>query len=174
MQHYLQYASAKYVVYDLASNTITEQAELGAIGYYYIFPTITVDKDNNIAVTYTRTASTEYAGAYYSTKYAGDPPGLGSSQTLVEGLGNYQNVFQGRNRWGDYLGIYLDPADENNMCNLSLRALYIEDDNRKILIDAGVVVITVGGGGIPVIDEGGDYKGLSFRGSDRSRERDWA
>ncbi|MBN2214889.1 MAG: MBL fold metallo-hydrolase [Bacteroidales bacterium] len=30
------------------------------------------------------------------------------------------------------------PADENNMCNLSLRALFIEDENRKILIDAGL------------------------------------
>jgi glyoxylase-like metal-dependent hydrolase (beta-lactamase superfamily II) len=30
------------------------------------------------------------------------------------------------------------PADENNMCNLSLRALYIEDDNRKIIVDTGL------------------------------------
>ncbi len=30
------------------------------------------------------------------------------------------------------------PADENNMCNLSSRALYIEDDNRKIMVDAGL------------------------------------
>src|SRR4030042_2964880 len=30
------------------------------------------------------------------------------------------------------------PADENNMCNLSLRALYIKDGNRKILIDVGL------------------------------------
>ena len=30
------------------------------------------------------------------------------------------------------------PADENNMCNLSLRSLYVEDDDRKILIDTGL------------------------------------
>jgi glyoxylase-like metal-dependent hydrolase (beta-lactamase superfamily II) len=30
------------------------------------------------------------------------------------------------------------PADENNMCNFSLRALYVEDEGRKILIDAGL------------------------------------
>jgi glyoxylase-like metal-dependent hydrolase (beta-lactamase superfamily II) len=30
------------------------------------------------------------------------------------------------------------PADENNMCNLSSRALYIEDDDRKILVDTGL------------------------------------
>ncbi|MDZ7623158.1 MAG: hypothetical protein U5J96_01745 [Ignavibacteriaceae bacterium] len=106
------YASAKYVVYDLASNSLVEQVELGGIGYYYIFPTLTVDKDYNIAMTYTRSALTEYAGGYYSTKLAGDLF-FGPSQTLVEGLGNYQRIDNGgRNRWGDYLGIYLDPAND--------------------------------------------------------------
>jgi carbamate kinase len=38
----------------------------------------------------------------------------------------------------------------------------VELDSIKILIDAGVVVITVGGGGIPVIDKGnGDYVGTA-------------
>jgi len=37
----------------------------------------------------------------------------------------------------------------------------VELESVKILIDAGVVVITVGGGGIPVINEGGDYKGTA-------------
>ena len=30
------------------------------------------------------------------------------------------------------------PADQNNMCNLSLRLLYVEDEGRKILIDTGL------------------------------------
>ncbi len=30
------------------------------------------------------------------------------------------------------------PADENNLVNISMRALYIEDDKRKILIDTGM------------------------------------
>ncbi len=30
------------------------------------------------------------------------------------------------------------PADENNMCNLSLRALYIDDGDRRIIIDTGL------------------------------------
>ena len=107
------YASAKYVIYDLASNSITEQAELGAEFYYYIYPTITVDKDHNIAVTYSRSALTEYIGGYYSTKHAIDPPGLSPSMPLAPGLGNYVKDFgSGRNRWGDYLGIFLDPANE--------------------------------------------------------------
>ena len=37
----------------------------------------------------------------------------------------------------------------------------VELESVKILIDAGVIVITVGGGGIPVINESGDYKGTA-------------
>ena len=37
----------------------------------------------------------------------------------------------------------------------------VELESVKTLINAGVVVITVGGGGIPVIDEGGEYKGTA-------------
>ncbi len=37
----------------------------------------------------------------------------------------------------------------------------VELESVKALIAAGVIVITVGGGGIPVINEGGDYKGTA-------------
>jgi carbamate kinase len=37
----------------------------------------------------------------------------------------------------------------------------VELESVNILISAGVIVITVGGGGIPVINEGGDYKGTA-------------
>jgi glyoxylase-like metal-dependent hydrolase (beta-lactamase superfamily II) len=32
----------------------------------------------------------------------------------------------------------LYPADENNMCNWAMRCLFVEDGNRKILIDTGI------------------------------------
>ena len=85
-------------------------AELGAAGYFYIYPTITVDQDHNLAVTFSRSADTEYIGAYYSSKLAVDPPGLQPSQPMAEGQGNYVVTGSGtRNRWGDYLGICIDP-----------------------------------------------------------------
>jgi hypothetical protein len=106
---YSSYASARYVIFDLATNTIEEQADLGANGYFYFYPTIAVDQDGNFAVTLSRSADTEYVGAYYSSKHVGDPPGLNPSQPFAEGQGNIN--FSGRNRWGDYMGIYLDPAN---------------------------------------------------------------
>jgi hypothetical protein len=111
----VNYASAKYVIVDLNTASIIEQAELGAIGYYYIYPTITVDESENIAVTFTRSADSEYAGAFFSTKLNSDPPGLSPSAAVQVGLGNYQQVSQGRNRWGDYMAIYLDPANNHDI-----------------------------------------------------------
>lgn len=106
------YASAKYFIYEISSNSIIEQAELGAQGFFYIYPTLTVDQDHNIAMTFSRSADTEYIGAFYSSKQAADPPGLNPSLPIQEGLGNYVVTFGGsRNRWGDYLGICIDPSD---------------------------------------------------------------
>jgi hypothetical protein len=111
----INYASTRYVILDLNTQTIDEHAELGAIGYFYILPTIAIDESNNIAISFTRSADTEYAGAYYSTKTAGDPPGLQPSVVVQEGLANYQQVSQGRNRWGDYFAIYLDPSNNHDI-----------------------------------------------------------
>ena len=112
------YASAKYFIFNTNTLTIDEQAELGAVGYYYIYPTITADIDHNIGITFSRSATTEYPGAYYSSKLAGDPPGLEPSQPLAEGQGNYV-VGSPRNRWGDYLGICIDPENFYDIWMLS-------------------------------------------------------
>ena len=121
------YSSVKYVIYDLYGSSIYEQAELGAVGYYYIFPALAVDQDYNIAVTFSRSADDEYMGAYYSTKYFNDPPGLSPSRSFAEGQGNYVITYSGtRNRWGDYMGIYLDPA---NNYDVWMHTEYVSETN---------------------------------------------
>ncbi len=95
---------------------MVENATLGAPGYWYIFPNLTMDKDENIAITYSRSSVNDYCGAFYTTRLNNDPPGLSGSKTLQEGKGNYVVTFgASRNRWGDYMGICLDPSDENNI-----------------------------------------------------------
>jgi len=112
------YVSARYFKFNLSTTLIDEVGELGATGYFYLYPTITVDLDHNIGVTFSRSADTEYIGAYYSSKLAGDPPGLQPSQPMAEGQGNYV-VGSPRNRWGDYLGICIDPDNFYNIWMLS-------------------------------------------------------
>ncbi len=107
------YSSVKYFKIDVSNNTVVESAELGATGYYYIYPAIAVDKDGNVVISFSRSADTQYMGAYYTSRRATDPPGLSGAFELQPGLGNYVKTFGGtRNRWGDYMGAFLDPADE--------------------------------------------------------------
>jgi hypothetical protein len=124
----LQNSAIRYYKIDVSNSTIIESATLGAPGYWYIFPNLTVDKDHNIAITYSRSGDDEYCGAYYTSRLKNDPPGLSGSKLLQEGKDNYVVTFNGtRNRWGDYHGIWLDPSDENNIW---LHTEYVESVNR--------------------------------------------
>lgn len=113
------YSSIKYLKVDLSTQTIVDNIEFGSEGYFYLFPALTVDKDHNAAITFSRSADNEYIGAYYSTKYANDAF-LNPSQPFAVGNGNYVVTYgSGINRWGDYFGIYLDPANEYDVWMMS-------------------------------------------------------
>ncbi len=110
---YTNYSSIKYAKIDVSSNTVVESAELGANKYFYFYPALAADRDGNVVITSSRSGDDEYIGAYYTSRRATDPAGLSNSYTLQSGLGNYVKTFGGtRNRWGDYMGIFLDPEDE--------------------------------------------------------------
>ncbi len=110
------YTFARYVRLDVNAKTVLEDAALGADGYYYLYPTCLVDEDNNLTMVFTRSADTEYASAAYTGRRATDPPGLAPSVIFKEGESNYIKTFSGtRNRWGDYLGIALDPMYTNSI-----------------------------------------------------------
>ena len=110
------YGSLKYWITDLNTNAVIEEVELGAQGYFYLFPSITVDADHNIAITYSRSGDSEYVGAFYSTKRVADPPGLSQSKVMKRGEGNYFR-FGGNSvqRWGDYFAATLDPVNQYNI-----------------------------------------------------------
>lgn len=109
-----QFSAVHYVKINTATNTADEDLVMGDASHWYFYPAVEVDQDGNVAMTYSRSGTTEYIGAYFTTKLAGDPAFTGSSP-LKEGEANYVKDFgQGRNRWGDYNGIQIDPLDQNN------------------------------------------------------------
>ena len=113
------YSSIKYLKVDLTSYTIVDNIEFGNDGYFYLFPSITVDKDHNAAITFSRSADTEYIGAFYSTKHVNDFT-ISPSQPIAVGKGNYVVSYGGGiNRWGDYFGIYLDPENDYDVWMIS-------------------------------------------------------
>lgn len=107
-------SSVRYVKMNVTTNTTVEDFSLGAPGFWHYYTALAVDKDENVAITYSRSGDTEYIGAYYTYKKVSDAS-LAPSQVMQTGKGNYVKDFgSGRNRWGDYMGMWLDPADENN------------------------------------------------------------
>ena len=120
------YSSIRYFKINTASNTTVEDVAMGADGFWLYYPAMNVDKDLNLAITYSRSGLTEYIGAFYTTRLNSDPPNyLSGSRILQAGKGPYNKDFgSGRNRWGDYNGIWLDPADQNNFWLLTEYAEY--------------------------------------------------
>lgn len=108
-------ANIRYFKLDVGTNTIVESVEYGTPGMYHIYPAISVDKNRNILINCSRSSLNDYIGAYYVGRRASDPPGLSSAYELQKGLGKYVITFGGtRNRWGDYMGMFLDPSTELN------------------------------------------------------------
>lgn len=103
---------------NLGTLSIADQGDVDgediAAGTYTFFPSIAVDPCGNMALGFAASASTIYPGAYYAGRLASDPAGtVQSSVAMAPGQDYYYRAFGGsRNRWGDYTGISLDPADE--------------------------------------------------------------
>jgi hypothetical protein len=108
-------ASLHYLKLNVVNNTKEEEIIFGAPNYWYIYPAIAVDKNHNVALSFSRSSLTEYVGAYYTIKKHSNPSTLAPTRVLQTGKSNYNVTFGGtRNRWGDYNGIWLDPSNEES------------------------------------------------------------
>ncbi len=104
------YSSVRYCSINLATNTAALDISMGSDTYFHTYPAVAVDNNNNVAITYTRSGTTEYAGAFYTTKPASSNT-LTGSKSIKIGNGAYYKTFGGdRNRWGDYNGAWEDPS----------------------------------------------------------------
>jgi hypothetical protein len=106
------YGFARYLRMDVQTKAVIEDLAFGANNYWYYFPAITVDRNHNMTMCFTRSGYSEYPGARFTGRLVNDPTGLAPSALLKEGLGNYVVIGGGSNRWGDYMGIALDPSDD--------------------------------------------------------------
>jgi hypothetical protein len=103
---------------NLDALSLQDQGNIGgediASGTYTFFPCIAVDQNNNAAIGFAASGPTVYAGAYYTGRLASEPAGtVQPSSVLRAGLDYYIRTFgSGRNRWGDYSGMSVDPVDD--------------------------------------------------------------
>lgn len=107
--------------FGINTNTLQSSKEgfFGQNGYFYLYPSIMVDKHSNIMLTYSRSGDDDYLGAYIASSKAGSNAVRGS-YLVKPGVASYNKDFgSGRNRWGDYMGIALDPADSATVWTLT-------------------------------------------------------
>jgi len=109
------YSAVRYSKINPVTGTAVEQSTFGAVGYWHYWPAVMVDSSGNVALTYSRSGTTEYIGAYFTGKLKNETA-FRQSYVLETGKSNYVKDFSsGRNRWGDYMGIALDPVNQHSI-----------------------------------------------------------
>lgn len=115
------YSRISYLKLNPVTNAAVEDASFGADPFYYFYTALSVDQNNNVIINYSRSSPNEYIGAHFTYRLASDPPNtLQPSQVIQNGKANYVKDFgSGRNRWGDYMGVWLDPSTPNNFWTIT-------------------------------------------------------
>jgi hypothetical protein len=109
------YSRARYVRIAVGGPpTVLEDLSFGVDGCWYYYPAIAVDQNNGLGMVFTRSCTSEYASARYTGRAASDTTLQGSTE-LKAGETNYVNPASGKNRWGDYSGADVDPADPSKI-----------------------------------------------------------
>lgn len=82
---------------------------------FYAYPSIAVNRNNDVLVGYNRFSSSDYPSAEFSFRLATDPATTMQPETMFKhGEASYVSVGarSGSNRWGDYSATMVDPADD--------------------------------------------------------------
>jgi hypothetical protein len=84
-------------------------------GTHTFYPSVAVNKDGVAAFGFSASGSNIYAGSYFTWRRPTDTiETIRPSETIRAGVASYFIDYgSGRNRWGDYTGISVDPANEN-------------------------------------------------------------
>ncbi len=84
---------------------------------FYAFPSIAVNKNDDVLVGFSSFSASEPASARYAFRLATDPANtLQLPSVLKDGEDCYYKDFSsGRNRWGDYSATVVDPTDDTRM-----------------------------------------------------------
>ena len=92
-----------------------QDSSFGVDHAHSFFPAIAVDRSNNVALVFGVSGVGDFPSTFYTGRLGTDPPSTLRPVTLLKAGEGIQNTpagdFGGRQRWGDYFGAALDPAD---------------------------------------------------------------
>lgn len=89
-------------------------------GKHYSYPSLAVNKNNDVLFGFSEFESDDYADAAYTFRTGSDPAGTMRDPVVYkEGEDYYQKTFSGtRNRWGDYSHSMVDPVNDRDLWTL--------------------------------------------------------
>jgi hypothetical protein len=93
--------------------------------WFYAYPSIAVNRFNDVLIGYSRSSSNEYVGAYYSYRANSDPPNTMRADRLLKAgeAPYYWPRPNGRNRWGDYSQTVVDPVNDTDFWTIQEYAM---------------------------------------------------
>jgi hypothetical protein len=84
--------------------------------FYYYYPSIAVNRLDEVLIGFSGSSTAGYAGAYYTYRSPNDSAGSMQAVSLLKaGENTYFKIDpKGRNRWGDYSATMVDPVDDSS------------------------------------------------------------
>ena len=100
----------------------------------YTFPSIAVNKNNDVLIGYSGFTKDTYASSFYSYRKAGDPLGeMSKPAQFKSGVAPYVKLrADGRNSWGDYSATQVDPNNDTDMWTIQMYAETRNTDQKGI------------------------------------------
>jgi len=110
-------AAARWYQINASSVSLVQSGTVTDSTLYYFFPTITANAAGDVVMGFSGSKSSQYCGAYYTGRLAGDPAGqMATPVQYKAGTGAINHLDgYGRNRWGDYSHTSLDPSDNSTI-----------------------------------------------------------
>ena len=106
-----QFDVSRLIDYEEAS--LVQYGTLDQKQYDYLYSSINVDKHQNVAVGFSYSGPYDYVGPAYTGRLKNDPEGTLRLpfRSVADNNLYYQIAPGGRNRYGDYSGLAIDPCD---------------------------------------------------------------
>lgn len=120
------YTSVHYIVTDAATKALISQGDIGDGMHDYYQGSLAVNREGQVVISYNRSGSgadgkISVLAQAFNTMADGSLAKLGAEQLLkVSQVDDYHNgavdgfVASGRQRWGDYSAVSLDPTDDSS------------------------------------------------------------
>ncbi|MBU1679434.1 MAG: hypothetical protein KKD86_11400, partial [Bacteroidetes bacterium] len=107
--------SIKYFAIDIDDNySLKTNGLIESNNIYYYYPVIHPDGSDNMVLVFNISSSSDYVGIAYTKGYK-NSNSHGPIEWLKQGAAGYKLLLNGKNRWGDYSGIAMDPNNSTRV-----------------------------------------------------------